>query len=220
MERPSTISIKTSRPISTTRLAGLIFVGALHVVMIYALVSGLAVRMVMQIPHELIAQVVQPPQQKEEPPPPVSPNLPQATLPTVEIPLIKIAQPHTPVRPITVLVGPPSPVHVAPAVTVAQPVVVAPTLPSAIARTHTQPAYPELARRMNKEGTVRLSIAVGADGRVSDAAIESSSGTPDLDQAAVDWVKSHWLYRPATQGGHPVSATVQAAIVFNLKNAG
>ena len=219
MERPSTgISLEHSRPLSRTRLISLAFVGGLHVLFVYALVSGLAVRMAIQLPHELVAQVVDQPQPKTEPPPPVVPNLAQPSLPTVQVPMIKIAQPAV-AHPITTYVGPPVPVHVAPVVT-APPVVVPPSPPSAITATHTQPPYPDVARRMNQEGTVRLSIAVGADGRVSDATVASSSGTSALDDAAVSWVKNHWRYKPATQDGRPVGATVEAAIVFNLRRAG
>jgi protein TonB len=218
MERPSTIvSLDHARPRS--RIVGLAFVGALHVLFVYALVSGLAVRMAMQLPHELIAQVVQPPQPKSDPPPPAAPNLAQPSLPTVEMPLIKIEQPRAVTHPITTYVGPPVPVHVAPVVTVPTPAVAAPTPPSAIARTHTIPPYPEIARRLSQQGSVRLSIEVGADGRVSNAAVVGSSGTAALDDAAVDWVKNHWLYKPATQEGKPVTATVPAMVEFNLKNA-
>ena len=220
MERPNTgINIEPPRPLTSSRILSLAFVGALHVALVYALASGLAVRMAMQLPHELIAQVVQPQPQKSEPPPPVTPNLAQPSLPTVEVPLIRIQQPRATVHPITTYVGPPAPVHVAPVVTVPQPAVPAPTAPSAIARTHTIPPYPEVARRLNEHGTVQLSIAVDSDGRVSDATVVGSSGTSALDDAAVSWVKRHWLYKPATQGGHAVSATIEANVVFDLKNA-
>jgi TonB family protein len=75
-----------------------------------------------------------------------------------------------------------------------------------------------VARRLNEQGTVHLSLAVAPDGRVSDATVVDSSGTSTLDEAAVAWVKSHWLYKPATQAGHAVSATVEANVVFDLKN--
>jgi protein TonB len=218
MERPSTIiSLDHARPRS--RIVSLVFVGALHVLFVYALVSGLAVRMAMQLPHELVAQVVQPQQPKSEPPPPAAPDLAQPSLPTVEQPLIKIEQPRAVVHPITTYVGPPVPVHMAPVVSAPQPAVAAPTPPSAIARTHTIPPYPEMARRLNQQGAVRLSIAIAPDGRVSDATVVGSSGVAALDEAAVEWVKSHWLYKPATQNGEPVDATVQAMVEFNLKNA-
>jgi protein TonB len=220
MERPkSGISIEPRRPLTSSRILSIAIVGALHVALVYALVSGLAVRMAMQLPHELIAQVVQPQPQKSEPPPPVTPVLAQPSLPTVQVPLIKIQQPRAVVHPITTYVGPPAPIHVAPVVVVPQPAVSAPTPASAIARTHTIPPYPEVARRLNQHGTVELSLAIDPAGRVSDATVVGSSGTTTLDEAAVSWVKRHWLYKPATQGGHAVSSTEKANVVFDLKNA-
>src|SRR5258706_14725324 len=95
MERPSLlIGIESPRPMSRGRIISLAFVGALHVLFVYALVSGLAVRAVLQLPHELIAQVVQPPQPKTEPPPPVTVNLPQPSRPTVEAPRPTIRHPR------------------------------------------------------------------------------------------------------------------------------
>ena len=220
MERPSTgVSLEPARPLSTTRIVSLAFVGALHVLFVYALVSGLAVRMAMQLPRELVAQVVEPQQQKTEPPPPVAPNLAQPSLPTVQVPMIKIVQPAVS-HPITTYVGPPVTVHTPPVVTTPPVPATPPSPPSAITSTHTQPPYPEAARRMNQEGTVRLSIAIDSNGHVSDARIAASSGTSALDDAAADWVKNHWRYKPATRDGHPIEATVQAAIVFNLRQAG
>jgi protein TonB len=54
---------------------------------------------------------------------------------------------------------------------------------------------------------------------VTNAQIEQSSGSNDLDSAAVQWVVAHWRYKPATQNGQPVVSTTEAAVVFNLKNA-
>jgi outer membrane biosynthesis protein TonB len=46
-----------------------------------------------------------------------------------------------------------------------------------------------------------------------------SSGFPELDQAAVAWVVSHWKYKPAVQGGVTVTSQSQAAVRFDLKQA-
>jgi len=97
--------------------------------------------------------------------------------------------------------------------------VIAPTLPRAVAGTHTQPAYPDISRRLNEQGSVHLNIAVGSDGRVGQVLVTKSSGSDRLDQAAVDWVSRHWRYEPATTAGKAVGAVVQAEIVFNLKTA-
>ena len=45
--------------------------------------------------------------------------------------------------------------------------------------------YPEQARRLGLEGTVALFVTLADDGRVEDVRVESSSGYPILDNAAV-----------------------------------
>ena len=70
MERPGhAIPVKQGQPLTPTRIASLGVVGLLHVMLIYALATGLAVRMVKQLPRELVAQVIEPQQPKPEPPP-------------------------------------------------------------------------------------------------------------------------------------------------------
>ncbi|HTQ15108.1 MAG TPA: energy transducer TonB [Rhizomicrobium sp.] len=87
---------------------------------------------------------------------------------------------------------------------------------SAIAATHTIPSYPALDRRLGHEGTVLLAIWIGVDGNVSQATVARSSGFPGLDQAAIDWVKAHWRYKPATKNGAAVPSSTQASVAFRL----
>ncbi len=223
MLRPNVVQIESSHDLFTPRrLAIIAAVGVLHVLLVYALVSGLATRLVLEVPNILNAEVIPQPEVTKPPPPPPAPSTKEfatPVVPTVAVPEIKIA--HSAPSPITVVQGPP--VKVAPVVRQVPSVVVAPavppTLPRAVAGTHTQPAYPDIARRLNEQGTVHLNIAVGADGRVGQVQVTQSSGSDRLDQAAVDWVARYWRYEPATTGGKPVSAVVQAAIVFNLTQA-
>ena len=95
--------------------------------------------------------------------------------------------------------------------------VVGPTPPRGIATTHTQPPYPVFARRIGKEGTVILDITVATDGGVQQVSIAKSSGDDGLDEAAVNWVKTHWRYQPATRNGEPVVAQSEAQVVFSLR---
>jgi protein TonB len=218
MERPGHfLPVTRTHRLTPTRIASLGFVGVLHVLMIYALATGLATRFIKQLPHELTAQVLPTPQPKSEPPPPVQVQMAQPTLPTVQVPLVKIDTPR-PAQTITTIVAPPHPQVTAPvAVTPPAP---APTAASGIARTHTIPPYPDVARRLGQHGTVTLHISISADGEVTDASVANSSGSDYLDSAAVAWVKDHWRYKPATQQGHAIASSVMAAVVFDLKNAG
>jgi TonB family protein len=58
----------------------------------------------------------------------------------------------------------------------------------------TMPRYPEIARKMNLAGTVKLEAVVAPDGRVT--SVRPMGGNPVLIQAAQDAVV-HWKYAPA-----------------------
>ncbi|WP_198376565.1 TonB family protein, partial [Neoroseomonas rubea] len=77
------------------------------------------------------------------------------------------------------------------------------------------PEYPADSRRRGEEGVVRLSLAIGADGRVAEANVAASSGHPALDAAAIAAAR-RWRFRPATQAGLPVPATLATAVHFRL----
>lgn len=49
--------------------------------------------------------------------------------------------------------------------------------------------YPAASRRLGEEGVVRLLVYVAADGHVSEAKVETSSGYPRLDAANVECVR-------------------------------
>lgn len=221
MDRPLHLSSRTTphppwRRAVSIGVAVLIEAGA-----VYAVASGLATRALHSLPQTLKVNIYKSPPPKIQPPPPQA-MLVKPSLPTVPPPEINIQTPpqQTPMRviasahPVQTVVAPPAPP--APAPVKALP---SPTPPEAIASTHTQPPYPVVARRIGVEGTVLLNITVNADGSVQDVSIAKSSGNGDLDQAAVEWVKGHWRYKPATRNGQPVTAESEAQVVFNLKNA-
>jgi len=58
-----------------------------------------------------------------------------------------------------------------------------------------QPAYPELARKNNIQGTARLQVLIATDGSIKD--IKVLGGSPVLVQASVDAVKK-WKYEAAS----------------------
>ena len=77
------------------------------------------------------------------------------------------------------------------------------------------PRYPPAAARLRESGRVLLSVAVNAAGLPERVEIASSSGSPRLDQAALDTVK-RWRFVPARQGDKPVAASVTVPLVFRL----
>jgi TonB family protein len=62
------------------------------------------------------------------------------------------------------------------------------------AKTKVAPAYPELARRMNITGTVKVLVVVTASGSLKDTKVVG--GNPLLVNAAMDALKK-WKFEPA-----------------------
>jgi len=109
---------------------------------------------------------------------------------------------------------PPAPVPVAarvsPAVAVSEPRFDAAYLDNPA------PVYPALSRRIGEEGRVVLRVFVDASGRPNQVQINSSSGSPRLDQSAQDTV-ARWKFFPAQRGAEATGAWVLVPIVFNLR---
>jgi protein TonB len=77
-----------------------------------------------------------------------------------------------------------------------------------------QPAYPQLARQFQKQGTVQLLATINKYGEVSK--VQVLGGDPLLARAAVDAVKQ-WEYRPYLLNGLPVEIETQISIIFKDK---
>src|SRR5258706_7300621 len=75
--------------------------------------------------------------------------------------------------------------------------------------------YPRESFIAGEEGGVHLRALVQADGAVRDALIEQSSGSPRLDQAAVQLVRS-WRYVPGTLNGVAVAARFPVNVDWKL----
>jgi protein TonB len=189
------------------RILSLGAVGAIHIALLYALVHAMTGSSipVIQGPIEFVPIVEKTP--PVEKPQPVKVKLEDPTAPDVQPPIWTTLPDNN--NGINIPRGEP---------TRPQPPV-APTAAQSVGTTHTTPSYPALAIRMGQQGTVTLHIFVAADGTVDNATVEQSSGSAILDEAAVNWVIVHWLYRPATRDGKPIPSTVQAAVKFDLKNA-
>lgn len=78
--------------------------------------------------------------------------------------------------------------------------------------------YPKGAYRRHASGIVFVRLTVGADGRVSNCAIDESSGHADLDAATCALVMKRYLYRPARDSkGRPVPDEVNLAQVWETR---
>jgi protein TonB len=105
--------------------------------------------------------------------------------------------------------APPPPVASAPAPHPAAPV--ATSQPQAISSP--APKYPARALRNGEHGTVLVSAEVGVDGVPKSVEVAKSSGSRQLDRAAVDAVR-RWRFRPAMADGRPTAGRVQVPISF------
>ena len=77
-------------------------------------------------------------------------------------------------------------------------------------RTRPVPQYQPLPR-INGSGTARLSLVIGADGRVTQVSVERAltRNTSQLISAV-----QQWRFKPATENGEPISAPYSVEISF------
>jgi TonB family protein len=85
---------------------------------------------------------------------------------------------------------------------------------------HPDEYYPDVARRLEEQGTTVLQVCVDAAGRLtSDPVSTQTSGSARLDAAAIRLAKAgSGHYRPSTDDGRPVSSCYPFKIRFQLKN--
>ncbi|MDX2082590.1 MAG: TonB family protein [Rickettsiales bacterium] len=77
------------------------------------------------------------------------------------------------------------------------------------------PFYPLSAKRKGVQGKVMLSVLVKVDGTAAAVNVSRSSGSNDLDQAALAAVKE-WKFIPARRGGEVVQASVVVPVEFKI----
>jgi TonB family protein len=77
-----------------------------------------------------------------------------------------------------------------------------------------EPEYTKAASRAHIQGTVVLTVVIGADGKTRDVRVRSSLD-PGLDQKAVEAVE-HWQFAPGTKDGEPVAVTSTIEVMFRL----
>ena len=114
-----------------------------------------------------------------------------------------------------------------PAFTVPEPVMRAPEPPRppppAAPRVRTDaaylqnpaPSYPMAARRRGDQGTVMVRVTVSAEGLPVRVSLEKTSGTPALDESALNAVRS-WRFVPARENGQAVEALYIVPVVYKL----
>ena len=76
--------------------------------------------------------------------------------------------------------------------------------------------YPKASRRRGEEGEVLLELKINALGLVEKVLVVSSSGSADLDTAAVEVAKKA-KFRPAEAMGRAVKSALRLPVKFSLK---
>jgi protein TonB len=199
--------------VSGNRIAAFVVVALLHLILGYALVTGLAYEGMKQIAKKLTTVEIKKDEKKEEkkpPPPPkkVAPPPIVAPPPRVNInvapPAIETVREAPPPPPLPPIAAPAAPA--APPPPRIQPKNPAPK--GNLANWATTNDYPTRALREERAGVTSFRVTVGADGRVSSCQVTSSSGSPDLDEATCSNVTRRARFTPATDGeGQPTTGT-------------
>ena len=199
------------------RTPGIIFVVVLHVVMVWALVTGLANSTIALLRGDLETTVVAETAADDTPPPPPPPDFkpppPTVPPPEVVIDLAPVQQQQT----TTVTVQTERPAEPPPVVAAAPP----PPPPTPPVRTDraqvTEADYPPISIRLQEQGIVEIRCLVGTDGMVKATELVKTSGHNRLDEAASTFAKRRFRYKPATQDGMPVESWVPVRVTFRLQ---
>lgn len=83
-------------------------------------------------------------------------------------------------------------------------------------KTKMEPFYPELARRLEKEGTVILELNISEEGEVLKVEVVKGVGF-GFDEAARDAIERS-SFEPARVGDRPVAVVVRIPIRFRFKD--
>jgi protein TonB len=203
--------------VSGNRIASFVVVALLHLVVGYALVTGLAYEGVKQLVKKVTTVDIKKEEPKKEPPPP--PKKAAAPPPIVAPPPkinVNVVSP-----PVQTVVTPPPPAPVVPIIAPPAPVAPPPPrIPPKQATPKGNPGnwattndYPTRALREEREGTSSFRVTVGPDGRVTSCQITGSSGSPDLDEATCSNVTRRARFNPATDGeGQPTTGSYSSRV--------
>ena len=175
---------------SDRKLTGLVLVVILHIVLGYALVNGLARKIieVVKAPLEtkIIEEIKPPPPDKPPPPPP--PRLAAPPPPFIPPPEVQVQVQAAPTAITTITTAAPTHPIAAPGQRFAAPAAprAAPVRrpPVVDANNCDKPAYPPASLRSQETGVVVLGFLIDFDGRVMESKVERSSGYRRLDEAA------------------------------------
>jgi protein TonB len=200
------------------RLTGIVIVGILHIVLIYALVTGLARKLVEVVVPPLETKIIEEvkPPPVDKPPPPPPPKLAAPPPPFIPPPEVRIDMPPPVTNAITAVST------VKPAVEAAMPKpaqapAAGPARTAAVvdARNCAKPEYPSASLRAQETGLVVLQFLVDADGTAVDSKVEKSSGYRRLDEAARRAL-ALCKFKAGTENGKPVQSWARLEYLWKI----
>lgn len=197
---------------SSNRVTAFVIVLLLHIIVGYALVSGLAYEGYKKVVERVTAVDIKEEVKKEPPPPPKKLDI---RPPPIVVPPPRINVTVAPRVVETVHEAPPPPPIIIPPPPSAPPPPPPPRFSPKGAVPKGNPGnwattndYPSRALREEREGTTGFRVAVGPDGRVTDCSVTSSSGHADLDAAACENIRRRARFTPAMDGeGQPTTGS-------------
>jgi len=195
-------------------IAGVVLV---HAAIGYAFISGLAYQVYTELPT--ILQVINIPEDTPPPPPPPEPRA-EARTERVSVPdkvVTVVGQPGDGI----VAPPPPLPTTEQPTIDPAPPpmpsMASGPRVKGVRARWITTEDYPSSSVRNNEEGSVAITVRVGADGRVASCEITTSSGYPALDALTCRLYARRARFDPALDSnGAAIPATYSDRVRWQL----
>jgi protein TonB len=213
---------------SRSRVTAIVIVAILHAILGYAFVTGLAYNVVKKVAADLktfnVEEEPPPPEDKPPPPPPDTPNTPPPVVapppivrtntmppPIVSVnvappPVITPTAPPAPPAPPKPPPPPPPPRKVEPAHAKAN-------LPSLFS----DEDYPASAVRAGESGATGFRLEIGANGRVTNCTVTSSSGSSALDSTTCRLLRARARFTPAKDDtGAATSDTYSGRIVWRL----
>ena len=212
-------------------MVGFGIVLALHLLLGWGMLNGLAQRMVEVIKGPIETKIIE---ETKPPPPPPPDNLPPppkfAPPPPsfVPPPEVNVNPPPTPAPSITTtqVAPPPTPVTVAPPAPVVA--AVAPPAPRVAVRTEPKidfalacdkPEYSSAARRAEAQGSVTVLYTMDTSGVINEATVEKSSGPTRehkmLDRLTLEAIKA-CKGKPGTLDGKPEKLTARVVYVWKI----
>jgi protein TonB len=202
------------------KMSGLLVVVLLHVLVVWALLTGLghAVVEIIKKPIEtkIIEEVKPPPPPEVLPPPP--PKMTAPPPPFIPPPEVQVNVPPPPnAISQTTSVKPENPVFNRPQPAAPPAKEAGPSHVGAVVdfSTCAKPEYPRNSQRNEEQGTVMLAFLIGVDGGVKDAKVEKTSGFRELDKAALRGL-SQCKFKPAQVDGKPTETWSSVQYVWRL----